>query len=78
MYGNYEQHGCRGGRGMHKGECHGSEHGFGRFLEQEDFPYSKELEVESLKRKKEHLELRMRDIDLELKYIDEKIKSIEK
>ncbi len=78
MYGNYEQHGCRGGRGMHKGECHGSEHGFGRFLEQEDFPYSKELEVESLKRKKEHLELRKRDIDLELKYIDEKIKSIEK
>ena len=78
MYGNYEQHGCRGGRGMHKGEYHGSEHGFGRFLEQEDFPYSKELEVESLKRKKEHLELRKRDIDLELKYLDEKIKSIEK
>ena len=63
---------------MHGGECHGSEYGFGRFLEHEDIPYSKELEVESLKRKKEHLELRKRDIDLELKYIDEKIKSLEK
>jgi hypothetical protein len=77
MYGNYEQ-GCRGGKGMRSGGCHGSEHGFGRFLEQEDFPYSKELRVESLKRKKEHLGMRKRDIDLELKYIDEKIKSIEK
>ena len=78
MYGNYEHHGCKGGRGMHRGEGFGFGQGFGEFFEEEDFPHSKELQVEALKRKKDHLELRKRDIDLELKYIDEKIKSIEK
>lgn len=75
MFG-YSEHGCRGGSGMHEGEGFG--HGFGLFFEEEDFPASKGLQVEFLKRKRDHLELRKKDIDAEIKYIDEKIGSLEK
>ncbi len=77
MFGYYE-HPCEGRGWMHSGEGFGMRHWFGHFSEAEDFPYSKEMELEFLKRKKDHLELRKRDIDLEIKYIDEKIKSYEK
>ncbi len=77
MFGNFE-HSCAGGRRMHRGEGFGMRNWFGHFSEAEDFPNSKEMEIEFLKRKKYHIELRKHDVDLELKYIDEKIKSFEK
>lgn len=40
LYGNYEHHGCKGGRGMHRGEGFGFGQGFGEFFEEEDFPHS--------------------------------------
>lgn len=92
MFGYYDDlgysRGMGGGRGMGLGYghgrgscqghgfglCYGVGRGFGRF----GGPFFGESEAETLKRYRDRLELHKKDLDAEIKNVNERIESLEK
>ena len=80
MFGYYENFGC--GRGMGRGGGFGFRHGcfrrgMGRGVGLFGPGSIGETEIEALKRYREHVDLRKKDLEAEIRYIDEKIASLD-
>ncbi|RME00968.1 MAG: hypothetical protein D6814_02490 [Calditrichaeota bacterium] len=79
MFGFGAGRGCRGGMGMMGRGGWEMAEGYGwPYWGWGQLPFSKETEIEMLKRYKDRLELRKKEIDAEIKSIEERIKTLEK
>lgn len=79
MFGFGRGRGCRGGMGMHGTEGWGMGPGYtGHFAPGWAYPPDKETELAMLKRYRDRIELRKKELEAELEMLDKRIKELEK